>query len=92
MCVEILCCGCLGVPVLPRWNRLAGCERIADRFVFVLADTKLLRVSSSYCPPVLEDLFSSRCCFVAVSVPRSSAVTVSVFWVSSCCPWWTAPL
>lgn len=45
MCVEILCCWCVGVPVLPRWNRLAGCERIADRFVFVLADTKLCKLA-----------------------------------------------
>lgn len=49
MCVEILCCWCLGVPgqacgvrsCQPRWNRLAGRERIADRCAFVLTDTEL---------------------------------------------------
>lgn len=47
--VEIRCCWCLGVAVqawevgscLPRWTRLAGCERIADRCAFVLIDTEL---------------------------------------------------
>lgn len=47
--VEIPCCWCLGVAFqacevwscLPRWNRLAGCERIADRCAFVLTDSEL---------------------------------------------------
>lgn len=48
MRVEMHCCWCSGVPVqacevgtcLPRWNRQAVCERIADS-AFALSDTEL---------------------------------------------------